>query len=457
MATKALPIHLSDQGVCGRHGVEEHVVTPGDLIRCSARKERGRLLGVNDALTATASIGLPLLAGSLVALAGLESLAVASVGLLLVPLILLLGLHESSPGTYGMPAAHSLGQEDMTHGHKSPVTPSRMEGTSMSSPHLPHAHTHGPVDPTILTTQRGIWAIKWSLFGLGATALVQVVIVWLSGSVALLADTIHNFGDAATAVPLWIAFVLARRPASQRFTYGLGRVEDLAGILIVGLILCSAIVAGYQSLSRLLNPQPIAYLGAVAVAAMIGFLGNEAVALFRIKVGKDIGSAALMADGYHARVDGWTSLAVFVGTIGTWFGYPIVDSIVGLVIALAILRLVWESGVAMFTRLLDGIEPTVLEEVKHAVRHTPEVHEVTQVRVRWAGHRLHAELNIAVRPQLSVAQGHAIATEVRHQLLHHLPHLANAMIHVDPLDASGEEHHWIVEHVHGDLPAHAHL
>jgi cation diffusion facilitator family transporter len=420
-------------------------------------QERGRVLGVNDALTATASIGLPLLAGPLVALAGLESLAVASVGLLLVPLIFLLGLHESSPGTYGMPAAHALGQEDMMHGHERPVTPSRMEGTSVSSPHHPHAHTHGPMDPTLLTSQRGLWAIKWSLVGLGATALIQAVIVWLSGSVALLADTIHNFGDAATALPLWIAFVLARRPASQRFSYGLGRAEDLAGILIVGLILCSAIVAGYQSLSRLLHPQPIAYLGAVAVAAMVGFLGNEAVALFRIKVGKEIGSAALMADGYHARVDGWTSLAVFVGTIGTWFGYPIVDAMVGLVIALAILRIVWQSGVAVFTRLLDGVEPTVLEEVKHAVRHTPEVHELTQVRVRWAGHRLHAELNIAVRPQLSVAQGHAIATEVRHQLLHHLPHLANVMIHVDPLDASGEEHHRIVEHAHGDLPAHAHL
>jgi cation diffusion facilitator family transporter len=258
------------------------------------------------------------------------------------------------------------------------------------------------------------------------------------------------------AVPLWIAFVLARRPPSPRFTYGLGRAEDLAGVLIVGLILWSAIVAGYQSLSRLLNPQPIAYLGAVAVAALIGFLGNEAVALLRIKMGKDIGSTALIADGYHARVDGWTSLAVFIGTIGTWFGYPIVDAIVGLAIAIAILRIVWQSGVAMFTRLLDGIEPMVLEEVKHVVRHTPEVHAVTQVRVRWVGHRLHADLNIAVRPQLSVAQGHAIATEVRHQLLHHLPHLANAMIHVDPLDASGEEHHRIVEHVHGDLPAHAH-
>jgi len=341
----------------------------------------------------------------------------------------------------------------------------------MSRPHYPHdhdhtphhhtglghGHLHGTVDPTLVTTQRGIWAIKWSFVGLGATALIQVVIVWMSGSVALLADTIHNFGDAATALPLWIAFLLARRPPSPRFTYGLGRAEDLAGVLIVGLIFCSAIVAGYQSLYRLLNPQPIAYLGAVVVAAIIGFLGNEAVALFRLKMGKEIGSAALIADGYHARADGWTSLAVLVGAIGTWYGYPIVDPIVGLVITVAILRLVWESGAAIFTRLLDGVDPTVLAEVKHAVQHTPEVQGVTQVRVRWVGHWLHAELNIAVSPHLSIAQGHAIATEVRHQLLHHMPHLANAIIHVDPLEASGEEYHRVVEHVHGGFPAHSHL
>src|SRR5215475_15790553 len=171
--------------------------------------------------------------------------------------------------------------------------PGTMEVTLMASPHHPHSHghahhhgnetvphhTHGTVDPTLVTTQRGLWAIKWSLVGLGATALIQVMIVWLSGSVALLADTIHNFGDAATALPLWMAFALARRTPSQRFIYGLGRAEDLAGVVIVGLILCSAIAAGYQALSRLLNPQPIAYLGLVAVAALIGFLGNEAVAL----------------------------------------------------------------------------------------------------------------------------------------------------------------------------------
>lgn len=319
-----------------------------------------------------------------------------------------------------------------------------------------HQHTHGLVDPTILTTQRGISAVRWSFIILCATAIIQAVIVWFSGSVALLADTIHNVGDAATALPLGVAFALARRSPSRRFTYGLGRAEDLAGVLIVGLILLSAVVAGYESVTRLIHPQSVTHLGAVVVASIIGFVGNEGVALYRIRVGKEIGSAALVADGYHARTDGLTSLAVLVGAVGIWFGYPIVDPLVGLLITAVLVRIVWESSVTIFTHLLDGVDPTVIEEIKHAVQHIPDVQEVTEVRVRWLGHRLHAELNMAVSPHLSVAQGHAIATEARHQLLHHLPHLANATIHIDPLDASGEEHHGVAEHVHGNLPAHAH-
>src|SRR4030095_16139982 len=177
-----------------------------------------------------------------------------------------------------------------------------------------------------------------------------------------------NFADAATAIPLGIAFWLARRGATRRFTYGLGRVEDLAGLAIILTITVSAVVAFYQAGQRLFHPQPVDYLWAVMVASVIGFIGNEAVAVFRIRVGRQIGSAALMADGYHARVDGWTSLAVFVGTIGTWCGDPIVDAMAGLVIAIAMLRIVWESGAAMCTRLLDGVDPTVLAAVQHAVR-----------------------------------------------------------------------------------------
>lgn len=191
-------------------------------------------------------------------------------------------------------------------------------------------------------------------------------------------------------------------------------------------------------------------------AAVIGFLGNEAVAIFRIQVGKEIGSAALIADGYHARVDGLTSLAVLFGAVGIWLGYPLADPLVGLLITAAIFRIVWEFGKTVFARLLDGIDPEVVDEVRHAAHHTPGVHHVTEVRARWLGHRLHAEVNIAVSPDLSVERGHEIAREVRHQLLHHLRYLSRATIHIDPVNASGEEHHRIVEHMHDDLPAHSH-
>src|SRR3990167_5995973 len=232
-------------------------------------------------------------------------------------------------------------------------------------------HTHDMLDYSVLGSERGIWAVKWSFAGLMITALLQAFVVILSGSIALLADTIHNFGDAATAVPLGIAFVLAKWKPSKRFTYGYGRVEDLAGIIIVLIILFSALVAGYESISRLLHPQKVGHLYAVAAASIIGFLGNEAVAIFRINVGKEIGSAALVADGYHARVDGWTSLAVLAGAVGVWLGYPLADPIVGLLITVAILGIVWHSGKAVLERALDGLDPKILDELRHAVGRVP--------------------------------------------------------------------------------------
>jgi len=319
-----------------------------------------------------------------------------------------------------------------------------------------HGHAHGIVDPSIATSDRGLWAIKWSFIGLAATAALQLIVVLMSSSVALLADTIHNFGDAATAIPLAIAFWFARKPPSERFTFGYGRVEDLAGVAIVFTILASAIVAGYQSIERLLHPQEISYLWAVVAAAIVGFVGNEAVAVFRIRVGREINSAALMADGYHARVDGWTSLAVLFGAIGVWLGYPLADPIIGLLITAAIFGIVIQSGKSIFFRMLDGAEAHVIEEVRRAAEHVPQVKEVTEVRARWLGHRLHAELNIAVDPQLTIAQAHAVAGEVRHQLLHQLDYLSLVVIHVDPADQSGEAHHRIERHAHDGLPAHSH-
>lgn len=322
--------------------------------------------------------------------------------------------------------------------------------------HKHHDHTHGAVDPRLATTERGIWAVKWSFIGLSVTALFQIIVVYYSRSVALLADTIHNIGDATTAVPLWIAFALARRKASRRFTYGYGRVEDLAGVIIVLTILFSAIVAGYQSIDRLLHPHPMENLLIVTIAALIGFVGNELVAVFRIRVGREINSAALIADGYHARVDGLTSLGVLASVVGVWLGYPLADPIVGLLITVTILRIVWDSGKAVFLRLLDGVDPEVIDEIKHAACHVSGICSVSDIRVRWLGHRMHAEINIAVQPDLAVTKAHVIALEARHQLMHHLPYLSNVTVHVDPENVSGEEHHAVAEHTHGKLPNHSH-
>ncbi|MDY6855662.1 MAG: cation diffusion facilitator family transporter [Thermodesulfobacteriota bacterium] len=306
---------------------------------------------------------------------------------------------------------------------------------------ISHRHSHGAIDPSFFTTQRGIWAVKVSFLGLLATTVFQAIVVLFSGSIALLADTIHNLGDAATAIPLWIAFRLATWKPTQRFTYGYGRVEDLAGIVIVVIILFSAFFAGYESIDRLYRPQEVGHIGAVIVASIVGFLGNEIVAVFRIRVGKEIGSIALVADGYHARIDGFSSLAVFFGAVGVWMGYPLSDPFVGLVISAAILRIAWNSGKLVFTRLLDGISPEVIDDVKGIACATKGVKDVTQVRVRWLGHRIVAEINIAVNPEISVESGHRIAMDVEHRLLHSLRYLSSATIHVDPINASGEEHH----------------
>ena len=319
-----------------------------------------------------------------------------------------------------------------------------------------HGHTHGAVDPSIATSERGIWAVKWSFVALFVTAFLQLGVVLLSGSVALLSDTIHNFGDAATALPLWIAFALARLGTSRRFPYGYGRVEDLAGVVVVLIILFSALVACYQAVERLINPQPVEFLGALAAAAIVGFLGNEAVAIFRIRVGRQIGSAALIADGYHARTDGWTSLAVLVGAVGVWLGYPLLDPIVGLLIAAAILMIVWQSGKMVFSRLLDGVDPEVIDEIRHASSLVEGVADVAEVRARWVGHRLRAEVNVAVDPALSVAKGHAVAREVNHRLIHELGYLETAVVHIDPVQESGEEHHGVDAHTHDGLPTHSH-
>jgi cation diffusion facilitator family transporter len=335
--------------------------------------------------------------------------------------------------------AHGHGYGEHGHDHR-------------SHDHGPHGHTHGVIDPTIATTTRGIWAIKWSFIILALTAALQVLVVAISGSVALLADTIHNVADATTAIPLWIAFVLARRKPTPTFTYGYGRVEDLAGIIIVLIILFSALVAGYEAIDRLINPQPVTELGWLTAAGIIGFIGNEAVAVFRIRVGRQINSAALIADGYHARTDGLTSLAVVLGAAGVWLGYPLADPIVGLLITVAIFGIVWQSARSVLTRMLDGVEPGLVGEIRHAAEHVPGIEQVVDAKARWVGHKLHTDVTIAVNDDLTVADANAISASVQRELFAHLPALEAANVRFAMLGAGAALPSHQQDHGHHHAP-----
>src|SRR5215212_5053437 len=318
------------------------------------------------------------------------------------------------------------------HGHPPSNNPIIASFQHLFMPHS-HGHQQAALDPN-LATDRGMWALKISLVGLLVTAIFQMFIVAISGSVALLADTIHNFSDALTAIPLGLAFWLSRRARNKRYTYGYGRAEDIAGVIIVLMIAFSAGEAIYQSILRIINPEPISNLGWVAAAAVIGFLGNELVAVFRIRVGKEIGSAALVADGYHARTDGFTSLAVLAGAVGVWLGFPLLDPIVGLGIGAAILGIVWKSAQDMWHRLMDAVDPEIHEDFRHTASHVPGVLDVHNTALRWLGHRLYGEMHITVNCQQTTLQSHLIAEEVRHRLFHELPALVEVIVHTDPCE-----------------------
>jgi cation diffusion facilitator family transporter len=297
----------------------------------------------------------------------------------------------------------------------------------------PHSHDAADsLDSALQSSVAGIRAVKLSLLVLGATALAQIVIVVMSGSIALAADTIHNFSDALTAVPLWIAFALSTKAPTRRYTYGFGKVEDLAGLFVVATITLSAIVAGYEAIERLIHPRPITNLGWVALAGLAGFIGNEWVALYRIRVGRRIGSAALVADGLHARTDGLTSLAVLIGAGGVALGFPLADPSVGLVITVAILAVLRTAVRDVFRRLIDGVDPEMVDSAESVLAHRAGVQSVRSVRMRWIGHRLHADAELDVDPTLSLSAAHRIAHDSEHDLIHALPKLTTAVIHAYP-------------------------
>jgi cation diffusion facilitator family transporter len=316
---------------------------------------------------------------------------------------------------------------------------------------VPHSHHPGvSIDPALETSSQGLRALWISLLGLTVTASLQAVVVAATGSVALLSDTLHNAGDALTAVPLALAFWVGRWPPNRRYTYGYGRAEDLAGVLIVLVIAASAVLAAYESSRRLLDQTEVRHLWAVALAGVIGFGGNELVARYRIVVGRQIGSAALVADGKHARTDGMTSLAVLLSAGGTALGWRWADPVIGLAITLTILVVLRSAARDIYRRLMDAVDPSLVKRVERTLADTPGVLQVGEVRLRWIGHQLRAECEVVVDGAATVAQGHAVALDAEHRLLHDVPRLAAALVHADP-GGDGRDHHELTAHHRDNL------
>lgn len=277
-------------------------------------------------------------------------------------------------------------------------------------------------------------ALQFSLAGLAATAILQLVVAMASGSVALLGDSLHNVADALTALPLWMAFSLGRRVANRRFTYGYGRAEDLAGVFVVLMIAISGVVAAYEAIDRLRHPRDVDHIVWVMIAAVIGMVGNEAVAAYRIRVGRKIGSASLVADGLHARTDGLTSLAVLIGAIGVAAGWEWADPVIGLAISVAIILVLVQAARSVGERLMDAVDPALVARAAVVAASVPQVQEVSELRMRWLGHRLQADVRMTVDRDLDVATGHLIAEDVERALMAELPLLSGAIVHVNPCD-----------------------
>ena len=293
-----------------------------------------------------------------------------------------------------------------------------------------HSHDHADsMDDAFESSSEGIRTLVISFSVLMATAVAQVVVVYITGSVALLADTIHNFADASTAIPLFIAFRLGRRAPTRRYTYGYRRAEDLAGLFVVLVITISAVVAGYQAIERLINPRELEALGVLFAAGMIGFIGNEWVAVYRVRTGRRIGSAALVADGLHARVDGLTSLAVALAAVLVWLGWERADPVVGLAVSIAIFAILRTAARDIYRRIMDAVDPELVQRIEDLAGAVPGVDRVTGCQVRWMGHRLRADIAIAVDGQLTVSQGHAISHEVAHALRRQVRHLDTVFVH----------------------------
>jgi len=344
--------------------------------------------------------------------------------------------------------AHPHGHEhDHNHNHNHNHKEGHGWWTQVKHVVVPHSHdANDAIQSAEEASGHGIRAAWIGLAGMMATAMAQVVIVAISGSIALLADTVHNLGHAATTIPLIIAFRLGRRPADRRYSYGYRRAEDLVGLFIGLIVAVTAAIIIWESVDALLNPREVTNLGWVLGAGIVGFLGNEIVGVYRIRAGRRIGSAALIAEGQHARADGLTSIAVVVGVVGVWLGFPRADAIVGFLIGLAILWILVSSIRTVGKRLMDGVDDGVIEMLSAAAAVVEGVEGVDQVRARWSGHRIEGDASIRVSRDLDVVAAHQIADEVEHAMLHAVLHVEAIVVHVHPVAVDDHDLHELSGH-----------
>ena len=299
---------------------------------------------------------------------------------------------------------------------------------------VPHSHdSNEAIQTAEESSADGIRAAWIGLAGMGITAVLQMFIVAISGSIALLADTLHNVGHAATTIPLIIAFRIGQRAASKRYSYGYRRAEDLVGLFISLIIALSAGLIIWESVDALVNPHELTNLWWVLAAGLVGAAGNELVAIYRIRAGRRIGSAALIAEGQHARADGFTSIAVVIGVIGVWLGFPQADAIIGFFIAAAILWILVSSLRTTTRRLMDGVDDGVIDKLTEVIGSVPGVVSVGRVRARWSGHRMEVDANVGVDSRLTVLESHALAEQVEHEVLHSVAHVENVVVHLNPV------------------------
>lgn len=300
-------------------------------------------------------------------------------------------------------------------------------------------HSHASPDRSALYSAEGIRAIKISTFGLLFTAVLQISIVAIGGSVGLLADSLHNFGDVFTTVILWIAFNASKRAADERYTYGYDRFEDLVGIVIVLIIGLSAVVAGYESTKALLHPGRVGALGVSIGAGVVGIIGNELVARYKIRAGRKINSVALEADGFHSRTDGLVSAGAVAGLVGVALGFPVADALAGMGITLAIVWVMIKSAQDVVGRIVDKVSPDLVGSIRSSALRVEEVQDVHDVRARWAGRSLLVEMHIALPEEMSLLQAHGIGERVSDRVFHEVDGVARVLVHVDPAHP-GKEH-----------------